>query len=128
MSKILIIEDDEFLKDLYFHTFSFSGYDVHIAKNGIEGVEQTKLIHPDLIYLDMMMPKMNGLEALRIIKSDESIKDIPVIILSNFSNAPQKDEAMALGALTYIIKSEFEPKAVVQLTKDVLAGTFVSRK
>jgi CheY-like chemotaxis protein len=127
MSKILIVEDDKFLQDLYFHTFSLSGYDVLVAKDGLEGLEKVSEFKPELILLDMMMPKMNGLDFLRNIKKNEEIKNIPVVVLSNYSNEPQQNEALVLGALTFVIKSEYDPSQVVQLAKDILDGTFVPK-
>ena len=128
MTKILVIEDDTILADLYYHTFSLKGFDTYIAKDGVEGVEKTKELKPDLVFLDIMMPKMNGLEVLKILKSDDSTKDIRVIMLSNFSNEEQRNQALSLGALTYVIKSEFEPSEVVKLANDILNNTFTEVK
>lgn len=121
MAKILIVEDDAFLSDLYMHTFSFSGFDTHVAKDGLEGLEKAFQVKPDIIFLDIMMPKMNGLELLKKLREEVTTKDIPVVVLSNFSDEILAKEAMAQGALAYIIKSEYEPKQVIQMANDWLA-------
>jgi DNA-binding response OmpR family regulator len=126
MAKILIVEDDAFLSDLYLHTFTFSGFDTHIAKNGLEGFDKTTEINPDIILLDIMMPKMNGIELMKKLKEQDATKNIPIVIISNFSDETLTKEAMVNGALAYIIKSEYEPAQIVQVVKDILNGTFVS--
>ena len=123
MAKILIVEDDEFLSDLYLHTFLFSGFDAQVAGNGLEGYDKANQIKPDLIFMDIMMPKMNGIDLMKKLKSEEPTKNIPVIILSNFSDESLAKEAMAQGALAYIIKSEYEPKQVIQVANDWLEKT-----
>jgi CheY-like chemotaxis protein len=117
MAKILIVEDDVILSDLYTNTFSFAGFETEAARNGIEGLEKAKQVHPDIIFLDIMMPKMNGLDMIDKLKEDESVKNIPVIILSNFSDEKLAKEALAKGALAYVIKSEYEPKQVIEMAK-----------
>jgi CheY-like chemotaxis protein len=121
MAKILIVEDDIFLSDLYLHTFSFSGFDTYIAKNGLEGFDKAVEVKPDIIFLDIMMPKMNGIELMKKLKEQEATKGIPVVILSNFSDEALAKDALANGALAYIIKSEYEPKQVIQMTNEWLA-------
>lgn len=122
MAKILIVEDDTILSDLYYNTFVLSGFETHIANNGLEGYEKAKQVIPDLIFLDIMMPKMNGLELIDKLKEDEETKKTPVVILSNFSDDKLAKQAMAKGALAYIIKSEYEPKQVIQMTNEWLSN------
>lgn len=121
MTKILIVEDDPILSDLYNNTFTFAGFDTYTATNGLEGFDKSKKENPDLILLDIMMPKMNGLELLGKLKEDESTKNIPVVILSNFSDDKLAKEAMAKGALAYIIKSDYDPKQVIQMANEWLS-------
>ncbi len=115
MAKILIVEDDPILSDLYNNTFSLNGFATHTAKNGLEGFETAVKENPDIIFLDVMMPKMNGLELIEALKKNENTKNIPVIILSNFSDEKLAKEAMMKGAVAYIIKSNYEPKEVIQM-------------
>lgn len=123
MAKVLIVEDDQILSDLYYNTFVFAGYDTHVAVNGLDGYEKAQQITPDIIFLDIMMPKMNGLELIDKLKADEATKKIPLVILSNFSDETLAKEAMSKGALAYVIKSEYEPKQVIELAKNWLSQT-----
>jgi len=128
MAKILIVEDDTILSDLYLNTFNFGGFDTYIAKNGLEGFDKVNEVKPDVILLDIMMPKMNGIDLLKKLKEQEASKNIPIAILSNFSDESLAKEAMANGALAYIIKSEHEPAEIIQMVKDILNGTFVQKQ
>src|ERR1700722_2980190 len=115
MAKILVVEDDPILSDLYNNTFLLNGFATLTAKNGLEGFEIAIREIPDIIFLNIMMPKMNGLELIGELKKNETTKDIPVIILSNFSDEKLALEAIAKGALAYIIKSDYDPKDVIQV-------------
>jgi len=121
MAKILIVEDDSILSDLYNNTFTFAGYTTVTAKNGLEGLDKARQEKPDIIFLDLMMPKMNGLDLIGELKKDETTKNIPVIILSNFSDEKLAKEALAKGALAYVIKSDYEPKQVIELAQKWLS-------
>jgi len=81
--KILLVEDDNFLLSMYVDKFQTEGFEVFIADNGAKAIKLTKEKIPDIILLDVMLPKMNGFEVLRELKKDASIKDIPVILLTN---------------------------------------------
>ncbi len=121
MAKVLIIEDDIFLNELYVQTFRYGGFEVEQAKNGAEGVFKTKIFKPELIFLDIMMPKMNGLQVLDALKADDETKDIPIVILSNLSDERQATDAMKKGALTFVIKSQYDPMDITQMATDILA-------
>ena len=122
MAKILIIEDDPLMSRMYQKIFSFEGYEVDIANNGMDGLEKVRSQKPDLILLDIMMPKMNGLEVLSKLKSDPETKSLPVVILTNLAGEKDAETAMSKGAVKYIVKSEYEPKQVANMVKEVLAG------
>ncbi len=123
MSKILIVEDDPLISRMYQKIFTFEGYDIEMAGNGDEGLTKAKATPPPtIILLDIMMPKMNGLEVLDKLKQDITTKAIPVIILTNLAGTQDAETALSKGAVKYIIKSEFEPKQVVDMVKEVLAG------
>jgi|ERR1700722_5957076 len=121
MAKILIVEDDSILSDLYNNTFTLAGYTTVTAKNGLEGLDKARQEKPDIIFLDLMMPKMNGLDLIGELKKDETTKNIPVIILSNFSDEKLAKEALAKGALAYVIKSDYEPKQIIELAQKWLS-------
>ncbi len=122
MSKILIIEDDPLMRRMYQKIFTFEKYSVTMATNGEDGLVKVKSQKPNLILLDIMMPKMNGLQVLTKLKADPDTKKIPVIVLTNLAGKQDAETAMAKGAVKYIIKSEKDPKEVVKIVKQILAG------
>ena len=122
MAKILIVEDDPLIMRLYQKIFVLEGFEVVQAANGEEGLEKAKSVMPTLIVLDIMMPKMNGLELLMKLKSDDQTQKIPVVMLTNLAGTHDAEKALTEGAVKYIIKSEFTPKQVVNLVQEIIAG------
>ena len=122
MAKILIVEDDALMRRLYEKIFRFEGYEVELAENGEEGLTKARTTGPTLILLDVMMPKMNGLEVLERLKADNDTKTIPVVVLTNLAGEKDAEVALSKGAVKYIIKSEQEPKQIADMVKEVLAG------
>jgi len=124
MTKILITEDDPLMLRMYQKIFTLEHYEVEIATNGEESLEKVRAAvdKPALILLDIMMPKMNGLEALDKLKANPDTQKIPVVMLTNLAGQQDAEEALLKGAVKYIIKSEYEPKQVVDMVKEVLAG------
>lgn len=122
MSKILIVEDDPLMSRMYQKIFAFEKYEVEMAGDGEEGLEKAKNTKPTIMLLDIMMPKLNGLQVLEKLKADPDTKSIPVIMLTNLAGQQDAEAAMAKGAVKYIIKSEHEPKEVVNMVKEILAG------
>ena len=122
MAKILIIEDDPLMRRLYQKIFTFEKYEVESAEDGEEGLEKARKVKPTLILLDVMMPKMNGLQVLEKLKADQDLKKIPVVMLTNLAGQKDAETALAKGAVKYIVKSEYEPKQVADMVKGVLAG------
>jgi CheY-like chemotaxis protein len=119
MKKVLLVEDDDYMLRMYQKLFTYGGFHVTAATDGLEGLKQARKIKPDLIILDVMMPKMNGLELLAKIKKDETIKHIPTVMLTNLSMEKDIDEALAQGACLYIIKNEHEPQKVFEMVKNL---------
>jgi CheY-like chemotaxis protein len=122
MAKLLIIEDDPLMSRMYQKIFSFEGYQVDLAPNGQEGLVKVKADKPTLILLDVMMPVMNGLEVLDHLKADADTKGIPVVMLTNLAGVQDAETALAKGAVKYIVKSEHEPKEIVDMIKQIIAG------
>jgi two-component system, OmpR family, alkaline phosphatase synthesis response regulator PhoP len=118
---ILLIEDDPLIQKMYKNAFKFEGYDMLTANDGLEGIELAKSKKPSIILLDIMMPKLNGLDALKILKSDPDTKDIPVVMLTNLADEHDAEGALSKGALKYIVKSEHDPKEIIDVVKDVVA-------
>jgi DNA-binding response OmpR family regulator len=122
MAKILIVEDDPLMSRMYQKIFKFENYDVDTAGNGEEGLDKIRSGKPTLVLLDIMMPKMNGLEVLEKMKADETLKSIPVVMLTNLAGQSDAEKALAMGAIKYIVKSEYDPKQVTNMVKEILAG------
>ncbi len=117
MVKILLIEDDSLVSKMYSQIFKLEGFEVLSANNGIDGVHIAKTELPDIILCDIMMPKMNGLEVLDALKSDDPVKNIPIMMLTNLSGRQDSQRAVEKGALAYIVKSEFKPKQIVEMVQ-----------
>ena len=113
MKKIFIIEDDPFLSEMYAAKFSQSGFQVEMAIDGEKGLEKIKTSKPDLILLDIVLPKMDGFEILKKVKEDSQLNKIPIILLTNLGQKNEIEKGLALGAEEYIIKAHFTPTAVV---------------
>lgn len=122
MTKILITEDDPLMSRMYQKIFTFEGFEVVMAGDGQEGLDKIRSEKPTLVILDVMMPKLNGLEVLEKLKADPDTKQIPVIMLTNLSSQQDAENAMLKGAVKYIVKSEHDPKQVADIVKEVLAG------
>ncbi len=122
MAKILIVEDDPLMSRMYQKIFKFEGYDVAMAGDGEQGLEAAKKEKPTLILLDVMMPKMNGLQLLEKLKLDPDTKSIPVVMLTNLAGEKDAEVALTKGAVKYIVKSEYEPKQITDMVKSILAG------
>ena len=122
MAKILIVEDDPLMSRMYQKIFTFENYEVEMAGDGQEGLDKARASKPTLILMDIMMPVMNGLEALEKLKADPETKAIPVIMLTNLAGQQDAEAALSKGAIKYIVKSEYEPKQVTSMVKEILAG------
>jgi len=119
-TKILMVDDDKMLTDMYKERLELAGYQVEVSRNGEEGLAKIHQMKPDAVLLDIMMPKVNGYDALASIKSDPATKDIPVIILSALMRDINKSKAIEAGADDYIIKSEVMPADVIVKVEAVL--------
>ena len=115
MAKILIAEDERDIRDLIEFTLTFAGHEVVKAVNGAQAVELAPEVMPDLIMMDVRMPKMTGYEACRALKEIDAVKDIPVIFLSAKGQDTEVDAGLDAGAYEYILK----PFAPEQLTKRI---------
>lgn len=119
---LLIVEDDPLMNRMYQKIFKFEQYDVQTAGNGEEGLEAARRLKPTVILLDIMMPKMNGLQVLEKLKSDPDTRGIPVIMLTNLAGEKDAETALLKGAVKYIVKSEHDPKQVVSIVKEIIAA------
>lgn len=121
MAKILIIEDDELIRRIYQQALSFRGHKVTHAVNGEEGLRAAHLHRPALVLLDIMMPKLSGVETLKRLKALPEFAATPVIMLTNVISDASAETALNAGALKYIIKSDYTPKEVVDMVEGILA-------
>ncbi|QQS60889.1 MAG: response regulator [Candidatus Moraniibacteriota bacterium] len=112
--KVLLAEDDVFVSDVYSMRLRKEGYDVTLAKDGREALDQLNRDIPDILLLDIMMPYMDGMEVLEIVKKKEEFKNIPVIMLTNLSEKENIQKTIEMGASDYLIKSHFTPSEVVE--------------
>lgn len=117
MAKILIIEDEEVLLNLLCKKLGQEGYEVAIAKDGIEGLAKLKQEKIDLILLDIIMPKMGGFEVMEEVQKDENLSKIPIIVISNSGQPVELARAKELGARDWLIKAEFDPQEVIEKVK-----------
>lgn len=120
MDKILLIEDEVLILRMYEKIFSYEGFTVITAENGIDGVEKAKANVPALILLDIMMPKMDGLRVLELLKQEPITKNIPVVILTNLSSDVVIKDAFAKGAAGYLVKSEIINDKIVDEVKQYI--------
>lgn len=115
MAKVLIVEDDIFLSKMYAKKFQVAGFEVEVAHDGVEGLGKAKSFVPDLILMDILMPRQNGLETLDKLKADPATKSIPVIMATNLSTTDDAETAMKKGAVKYVVKSEVTPAELVNI-------------
>jgi len=120
MTKLLIVEDDMLLSKMYQKIFESEGYEVVMVANGEEGLVKINEFKPTFIILDIMIPKLNGLQVLEKLKSNSETKNIPVLVLTNLSGEQEAQKALALGAIKYVIKSDHKPKEVEAIVRDII--------
>src|SRR5207244_4345919 len=115
MAKLFIAEDDPLMSRMYERAFKAGGHDITMAGDGEEAMQKLPTMEPKpaLILLDVMMPKMNGFDVLRKLKADANLKAVPVILLTNLAGEADAQKGLELGAVMYLVKSQYEPKQVV---------------
>jgi DNA-binding response OmpR family regulator len=117
MKKILIIEDEKDLAEMYKEKLEIEGFQVFLAESIEEGLKVTKKEKPDLILLDILLGEENGISFLKKQKKDKEIFEIPVVAFSNYDNSQTKNEAKKLGVKEYLMKTDFTPKEFVEKIK-----------
>lgn len=119
--KVLLIDDDDAIATVFSTALKKEGYEIEYSPSGADGLEKAKTVIPDLILLDQILPDMQGNQILKTLKADEKTKNIPVIILSNFSQEELVKEAINAGATDYVFKFQVDTKDVVEKVKQVLS-------
>jgi CheY-like chemotaxis protein len=120
-AKILLVDDDLVLRDMYKARLENSGYQIITAANGEEAIARAADSHPDLALLDVMMPKVNGFDVLDVLKSTPETKNIPVIILTALVQDSDKERGIKGGADDYVVKSETMPGEVIEKIEKLLS-------
>jgi len=110
--RILLVEDELEVLELYKLKLTLDGYDVLTAVNGQDGLKKALEEKPEMIFLDIKMPEMDGFEVLKRLRSEPKTKNIPVIILSNFDEQEMIEKGLTLGANEYLVKSQFTPDEI----------------
>ena len=114
MKKVLIVEDEELIGDLLQKKFRQEGYYASVARDGEAALKQIREERPDIVLLDIVLPRLNGFEVLEELKKDEALRQIPVIIISNSGLPAEIEKAKALGVRDWLVKTEFDPREVLE--------------
>ena len=118
--KVLIIDDEQGVLKMYGDYLKMEGIEPLTASDGQKGIQLAKEQKPDVILLDIIMPRYNGLDVLKDMKKDEELKNIPIFLLTNLPQESSGDKAKALGANGYLVKAEYEPKMVLDVIKGAI--------
>src|SRR5690348_7677167 len=111
--RVLLVEDDPSVAQMYKLKLELDGYQVEVAPDGVKALEMARAILPDIIFLDIRLPKLDGLEVLERLRSDPATEPLPVVILSNFNEKELVERGARLGALDHLIKSQTTPAKLV---------------
>ncbi len=122
MAILFIAEDDPLMGRMYERAFRLNGHELKMAFDGAEALETLSHMEPlpTVIILDVMMPKISGYDVLRSIKQNEKLKKIPVILLTNLAGQEDAEKGLQLGAVLYLIKSQYSPKEVVAKVEEII--------
>lgn len=120
MTKVLLVEDDPFLVDIYTTKFQAEGFSISVATDGNQAIRRLSQDKPEILLLDIVLPKVDGWEILKSIKQSKDLQDLKVIVLSNLGQKADIDKAIALGATRYLIKAHYTPSEVVEEVKKII--------
>jgi len=117
--KVLVVEDDVFVRDIYARELKKGGYEVEIAEDGLEGLEKIKTGGYDIVLLDIMMPKMTGVDMLKNVRNPNfPAKDVPVYLLTNLGQGSIIKQCLEIGAQGYLLKARVLPSQVLKSVND----------
>ena len=126
MAKILLVEDENLIADLYSQQLIQAGFEVKVIDSGVAALKILTEENFDLVFLDILLPGMHGLEVLRQLKIHHSHLIIPIIIISNLAQSEVITEAFRLGAKGYLIKANFDPEELVEEATKILNERAIS--
>ena len=118
---VLLIEDDPAIAEMYRLRLTADGYAVGVAADGVDGLRRARTELPDLIYLDLRLPELDGLQVLEQLRASPETASIPVVILTNYSDASMIERSFALGALEFLVKVDTSPDRLAELTSSWVA-------
>jgi CheY-like chemotaxis protein len=121
--KILIVEDEAMLADVMRDEFVNAGFDVSVARDGQEGLAMAQSVHPDLMLVDVLMPKMDGITMLKNLRTNPEFAKIPASVLTNLNDSQTIQDALESGAYDFLVKSNWNPKDMVKYVKEKLGIT-----
>src|ERR1043165_8915415 len=121
MKKILIIEDDQIVANIYRNKFSIEGYTVEIAHDGHAGLETIKSFRPDAVILDLMLPKITGVELMKKVRAETDFQKLPIIVFSNTYLTNMVQEAWKAGATKCLSKANCSPKQLIEVVRSTLS-------
>ncbi len=125
MKTIFLVEDDPVVVKVYAAKFQREGFRVELAEDGLVAMKKLLQVKPDIIVLDLMMPKLNGVDVLKYIRATPELKKTPVIILSNAHMTSLAQEAAEVGAEKALLKSSCTPSQLIEIINHILSGTTV---
>lgn len=114
MKKVLVVEDEQLIGDLLQRKLREEGYYALVARDGETGLKQVREEKPDIVLLDIVLPRLNGFEVLSEMRKDEALRKIPVIIISNSGQPTEIEKAKEAGVRDWLIKTEFDPQEVLE--------------
>jgi CheY-like chemotaxis protein len=125
MITVFLVEDDTVVIQVYRAKLLREGFGVEVAEDGLVAVKMLAAVKPDVVVLDLMMPKLNGVDVLKYIRATPALKETPVIILSNAHMTKLAQEAAAIGAERAMLKSSCTPRQLIDVINDLLSGKAV---
>lgn len=126
MTKILMVDDDVTVLEIYRQRFLRDGFEVKTVEDGLAATEALRAGRPDLVILDLLMPKLSGIEVLKFIRAESNLKSLPVVIFTNSFMTDLADAASSLGIQRALVKSQCTPETLVQAVREILTGSLVS--
>lgn len=119
--KILVVEDDMVLQNALKEFLSAEGFEILVASDGEEGSAKALGEKPDLILLDIILPKKDGYGVIKDVRADESLKNVPIVLLTNLGSLNDVEKALEMGATTYLVKADYKLEEIATKVKNILA-------
>lgn len=115
---VVIVEDDKFISKAYANGLTKAGFTVHVAYDGVQGIKKIDAHNPDIVLLDLIMPKKDGFQVLEILRANAATADLPVIVLSNLGQEEDIERANRLGANSYFVKADHSLHDIIDVVHE----------